>query len=77
MRKTLECPKCEGRKIWHLEDVEGLTQVAQGWGKYEQFICDSCGYVELYAKELDRIRDNPAYGVHLIDNEPKSEGPYR
>ena len=44
-------------------------------GRFETFTCGRCGYTEWYA----RIAKDPAESkyVRLIDNEPKSEGPYR
>jgi hypothetical protein len=70
LRRDKICPHCDGRRVWWIEESPIATEVAQGRGTYEQFICAACGYVELYAR-VHELQPNPGYGVHLIDNQPK------
>ena len=88
MRKSLQCPKCEGRKLWRIEEVgeHGHANAAvpfavsmqksfwtgKGVGRYETFICAGCGYTEWYAYELEALKHDPKKGVHFIDDEPES-----
>jgi hypothetical protein len=69
LKRDKICPQCEGRRVWWIEESE--ETVAQNRGSYEQFICATCGFVELYA-DVSELTSNPGYGVHLIDNEPKA-----
>lgn len=85
MRKTLICPKCEGRKLWHIENVQELTEMgpkpirvafnqtlfrAKPLGFFEAFICAGCGYTEWYAHGIEEMRPSAKDGIHFIDNEP-------
>ncbi len=78
MKKTLQCPKCDGRRIWHVERVTtyGGMQLAleyehglTGRGALELFSCDACGYSELYAETSNLIERK---GTRLIDTTPES-----
>jgi predicted nucleic-acid-binding Zn-ribbon protein len=74
LKRTLQCPKCDGRKIWHVErfvDARG-TQLAleyehglRGRGALEMFACDACGYAELYTQTANLKEGD---GVRLIDS---------
>ncbi len=78
MKKTLQCPKCESRRLWRVERVSTPhgTQLALeyerggtvGRGALELFACDKCGYAELYAQTANLVEGE---GVRLIDDEPK------
>jgi hypothetical protein len=46
-------------------------------GYFEAFICKGCGHTELYADGIKDLQPDPKRGIHLIDNEPKPEGPMR
>ena len=83
MKKTLTCPKCEGRKLIHVErmklpvtvDADGfLTRAASlpTIGGFETFICHSCGYTEWYADAAETIEPDEKLGIQLIDNTPKA-----
>lgn len=88
MRKTLQCPKCDGRKLWrveamrdrgHFNQLHPLSVVLQQgtWkekatGWFETFICAGCGYTEWYANGLDGLTEDPKHGVHFIDTEPEA-----
>jgi RNase P subunit RPR2 len=71
LKRDKICPQCESRKVWWIEESSAITEVAQGRGSYEQFICAQCGFVEWYARVND-LQNNPGYGVQLIDDEPKA-----
>jgi predicted nucleic-acid-binding Zn-ribbon protein len=85
MKKSLMCPKCEGRQIWRIDTVKVRTApsptnlplvVRSTWrglessGGFEAFICNGCGYTEWYAHGLDELKHDPQEGVQLIDNRP-------
>ena len=72
LKRDKICPQCQCRRIWWIEEAQISSEVAQGRGSYEQFICAQCGFVELYARAITELQSNPGYGVHLIDNEPKA-----
>jgi hypothetical protein len=71
LKRDKICPQCDCRRVWWIEESPIATEVAQGRGSYEQFICAQCGFVELYA-QVGELQNNPGYGVQLIDNEPKA-----
>jgi len=95
MRKTFECPKCEHKKIWRIERILertergvsalGVAQHKSVWsgyspvGHFEAWICDACGYSELYAQDFNTLQHDPRHGIHLIDMTPQvgPEGPER
>jgi predicted nucleic-acid-binding Zn-ribbon protein len=77
MRRTLKCPKCEGRKLWHVPIVRVTgTEVLF---TFELFTCDQCGYTEWYAKKPAEMPEGEAIRARFLDNEPPGEGggPYR
>jgi predicted nucleic-acid-binding Zn-ribbon protein len=79
LKKTLQCPKCDSRRIWHVERVAtyGGMQLAleyehglTGRGALELFSCDACGYSELYANTANLIERK---GIRLIDTSKEPE----
>lgn len=78
MKRSLQCPKRESRRLWHVERFSGHagTQLALeyerggavGRGALEPFACDRCGYAELYAQTANLVEGK---GVRLIDDEPE------
>ena len=88
MKKTLQCPKCDGRKIWHIEKLFERDQnwkkvaplalaLTAGWGKPR-----AQGTIEMFAcatcgyaelyADTSDLAPNPELGVHLIDDEPEA-----
>jgi predicted nucleic-acid-binding Zn-ribbon protein len=87
MKTSVRCPKCTGRKIAHVTEIQdkvgGATQTfalrsdqrifgIDDFGVLEAFVCVGCGYTEWYTKEPHRIPiDGKA--VRLLDaTGPKS-----
>lgn len=46
-------------------------------GRFELWVCASCGYSELWAKDLEALRESVGDGVRLIDASVAGEGPFR
>lgn len=46
-------------------------------GAFDLFICDGCGYSELWARELRGLVVDEKRGVKLVDNTDLGEGPFR
>jgi predicted nucleic-acid-binding Zn-ribbon protein len=82
MKKSLQCPKCEGRKIAHVSrvmDTMGPLSLARrrgvlgnrpAAGALEAFVCAACGYAELYSSDMEALLRGD--GVRIVDNEPKA-----
>lgn len=100
MKRTQQCPKCQGRKLWVVERfrvpgeyvggaVMAVVQTQQeaggflGVGKlspkgaFDLWVCESCGFSELWARDLSRLKEDPANGVRRIDTTPPEGGPFR
>jgi predicted nucleic-acid-binding Zn-ribbon protein len=75
MKNSLVCPKCGGRKLWHVLKVKPAMAIeyfpmavrdGARVGRYETFTCAACGYTEWYALDLPdeqferRIREQQA-----------------
>ena len=66
MRKSLRCPKCQGRKIIHVPVVRDkgynrlMIEYRMGFfgdredGEFESYICRACGFTELYTVDADK-----------------------
>jgi predicted nucleic-acid-binding Zn-ribbon protein len=75
LKKTLQCPKCDSRRLWHVERFSGHDRMQLaleyersgtiGRGALELFACDACGYAELYAQTANLVEGD---GVRLIDS---------
>ncbi len=50
---------------------------AQPKGRIDLWVCDACGYAELWAAELAGLREDPVAGVRLLDATPDPAGPFR
>ncbi len=46
-------------------------------GAFDLFVCDGCGYAELYATRLDALVADPERRLRLIDTSDASDGPFR
>lgn len=46
-------------------------------GRFNLWLCEACGYSELWAEDVAGLRHDPEAGVRLIDNTPDAEGPFR
>ena len=46
-------------------------------GRFDLFLCDGCGYSELWASGFRELVADPARGVRLIDTSHTNEGPFR
>ena len=59
--RALPIPPGQPRKFMQGE-AEGVTM-----GTFDLFLCDQCGYSELYARNVTALRHAPQHGVHLLD----------
>ena len=46
-------------------------------GHFDLWICEGCGYSELWASGLSGLRHDPARGVRLVDDNADPQGPFR
>jgi predicted nucleic-acid-binding Zn-ribbon protein len=46
-------------------------------GHFDLYLCDGCGYSELWAEGFKGLVADPARGVRLVDNSDLNEGPFR
>lgn len=46
-------------------------------GHFDLWVCEGCGYTELWARDLRNLRDAPEHGVRRIDNSTEGGGPFR
>jgi len=46
-------------------------------GSFDLFVCDGCGYSELYASGFRELKADPQRGVRLLDTSDTNEGPFR
>ena len=46
-------------------------------GHFDLFLCDACGYSELYAAGVRGLVADPERGIRLIDTTDVNEGPFR
>jgi predicted nucleic-acid-binding Zn-ribbon protein len=55
MSKSKKCPKCEGRMIEKPLEIETSEGGLPYWGIYSAkpvaYVCNKCGYIELFDKE--------------------------
>lgn len=100
MKRTQQCPKCQGRRLWLIEPFRVPSEVAAGQtlpvlthqpqpgglfaiaranpqGRFDLWVCDACGYCELWASGLSGLRHDPAAGVRLVDTTAEPSGPFR
>jgi hypothetical protein len=93
MKATQTCPKCSGKSIAVVdrlgipeEIIPAMTLTEGGWvkqrvphGKFETWICLSCGYTELYASGLEGVQELAAKypdQVRVLGDAPRG-GPFR
>lgn len=65
MKRDKQCPKCSSRKVgYSINDVGSSKSLSFGRGfgasyvvevKSERWLCLDCGYVEVYAVELEGV----------------------
>jgi predicted nucleic-acid-binding Zn-ribbon protein len=46
-------------------------------GRFDVYVCDGCGYSELYAADFRDLREDPGAGVRLLDATAAPAGPFR
>jgi len=54
----------------------GLARVSPV-GSFDLFLCDGCGYSELWASGFRGLVADPARGIRLLDTSETNEGPFR
>ncbi len=100
VKRTQQCPKCQGRKLWiieryripgeyaggvelpvvaHQQEAGGFLAMARTSprGRFDLWVCEACGYTELWAAGLSGLREDPSAGVRRIDTTPEPSGPFR
>ncbi len=89
MKRTLQCPKCEGRKLWHVERIglmqpQTTFQVPVGIAYKRSWRgLKTMGALELFAcagcgfaelyADTTSLVANDANGVRFIDIEPEGQ----
>lgn len=46
-------------------------------GTFNLWLCEACGYSELWAENLSGLRHDPISGVRLVDSSTDAGGPFR
>ena len=46
-------------------------------GNFDLYLCDGCGYSELWANAVNGLIENKARGVRLVDTSDLAAGPFR
>lgn len=46
-------------------------------GAFDLWVCEVCGYAELWARDLGALREDPDNGVRRVDTTPPGSGPFR
>lgn len=100
MKRTQQCPKCQGRKLWVIERFRIPSEYAGGTelpvvahqreqggflelgrtsaqGRFDVWLCEACGYSELWAAGLSGLREDVANGVRRVDTTHTPSGPFR
>jgi hypothetical protein len=54
----------------------GFARVSPS-GYFDLFLCDGCGYSELWAGGVRDLVEDPEHGVRLLDTSRATEGPFR
>ena len=97
MRTTKVCPKCQGRKLYVIDPIRmpdtddnistvpfcggvlGGTKVQVG--SVEAWLCETCSYVEYYAKDatkmLASLAGEKGSNVRYIDGSGRWDTPFR
>ncbi len=100
VKRSQQCPKCEGRRLWVVEryripgeyaggvelpvaanqqEAGGVFSLARTTpqGRFDLWLCEGCGYTELWARDLKGLREDPTHGVRRVDTTADPEGPFR
>jgi len=101
MKRSHQCPKCDGQRLWVIERYRLPSETAEGQempvvphqadvkpglfgmprvsprGHFDVYVCDGCGYTELYGGGLDALVPDPTRGIRLIDASVPKKGPFR
>lgn len=46
-------------------------------GEVDLYVCDGCGYSELWARGVHDLVEDPAQGIRLLDSSATKAGPFR
>ena len=46
-------------------------------GAFDLYVCDGCGFSELWARDFGKLVADPARGIRLVDNSDLKDGPFR
>ncbi|MBX3230148.1 MAG: hypothetical protein KIT84_25055 [Labilithrix sp.] len=46
-------------------------------GSFDLYLCDGCGYSELWAEDFRGLAVDPARGIRLLDTSDAKAGPFR
>jgi predicted nucleic-acid-binding Zn-ribbon protein len=83
MKKSQQCPKCRSIQVGHLEDARAHSvgvmdrnqQIGEtddgarvGWvGGFEAYVCLTCGFYELYVKEVAAVPFDQLTGFRRLN----------
>ncbi len=91
MRTLLECPHCEGRRLYHVKEVldrgdgnskQPFSVTTKGFwapkpiGRFNCWVCAACGFAEWYVQD-PRSLDTDVDNVEIHEVDDKDHGPYR
>lgn len=91
MRTLLECPHCEGRRLYHVKEVldrgdgnskQPFSVTTKGFwapkpiGRFNCWVCAQCGFAEWYVQD-PRSLDTDVDNVEIHEVDDKDHGPYR
>ncbi|HHH29253.1 MAG TPA: hypothetical protein ENK57_13045 [Polyangiaceae bacterium] len=91
MRTLLECPHCQGRRVYHVKEVldRGDGNIKQPFsvstkgfwapkpiGRFSCWVCAGCGFAEWYVQD-PRSLDTDVDHVEIHEVDDKDHGPYR
>lgn len=91
MRTLLECPHCEGRRLYHVKEVldrgdgnskQPFSVTTKGFwapkpiGRFNCWVCAQCGFAEWYIQD-PRSLDTDVDNVEIHEVDDEERGPYR
>lgn len=65
--------------VAHQQQAGGFLSMARTspQKRFDLWVCEACGYTELWAAGLSGLREDAAAGVRRVDTTPEPTGPFR
>ncbi len=61
------------KSFWDFRSIRKGPQT----GFIDAWVCDACGYTELYARDFEELKHEPEHGIHFVDAVSDQTTPYR